>query len=237
MNIKYISGGLLGDFIHQLSIVNEMYIKTNKKGIVYISNIGDPFRNGLEKTYKDLYEIVILQDYIYEFKIHNNEEYDINLSTWRYYNSVDTLYNICKLTYNIEWAKNKWLNNINILKEWENKIVINTVQYRFPNMSFFEPLKNVDLSNYVFVSFLKNDYDYFINKTNLLVNYYSLKSLMELCIIVNSCKLFIGSLSAPMAIATALQTKCAYGIDDTCPYIYLFRNLDKQIPYIKYSID
>ena len=29
--ITYISGGLLGDFIHQLSVICELYHKTNKK--------------------------------------------------------------------------------------------------------------------------------------------------------------------------------------------------------------
>ena len=85
MSIKYISGGLLGDFIHQLSIVNELYIKTNRKGIIYIANIGDNFRNGLEKTYSDLYDIVMLQEYIEGFKIYNGESYDYNLSEWRTY--------------------------------------------------------------------------------------------------------------------------------------------------------
>ena len=46
MSVIYISGGLLGDFFHQLSIINENYIKTNKKGILYIADIGDTFRSG-----------------------------------------------------------------------------------------------------------------------------------------------------------------------------------------------
>jgi hypothetical protein len=94
MSIIYISGGLLGDFIHQLSIINEVYIKTKKKGVLYIANIGDTFRNGLDKTYNDLYEIVILQEYIEDFKIYNNEKYDIDLSIWRSYPARDNIYNI-----------------------------------------------------------------------------------------------------------------------------------------------
>lgn len=235
MSIIYISGGLLGDFIHQLSIINEMYIKTKKKGVVYIANIGDTFRNGLEKTYNDLYEIVILQEYIEAFKIYNNENYDINLSNWRYYKTKDNIYNIIKNIYDVEWGKNKWLNHIPKLKEWENKTIINTVQYRFPNNSFFEPLRNVDLTNFVYVSIFKNEYDYFVNKTNIQISYYSPKSLMELCIILNSCESVMGSLSAPLSIATSLHKKCIYGIDDTCEYIYFFKDI-LNVDCIKYNI-
>jgi hypothetical protein len=235
MSITYISGGLLGDFINQLSIINEYYIITNKKGILYISNnIGDKFRNGLEKTYNDLYEIVMLQEYIKEFKIYNNEKYDINLSIWRNY-IPNNFYDIIKKKYNISWGQHKWLNNIEKLDEWKDKIIINTTNYRFPKKEYFEPLKNIDLSNYIFVSFSKDEYNYFINNTNININYYSPKSLMELCVILNSCKLLIGSVSAPMCIATALHTNCVYGgiLDLEYP---IFRELNKYVPCIRYEL-
>lgn len=235
MSIIYISGGLLGDFIHQLSIINEIYIKTKKKGVLYIANIGDTFRNDIDKTYNDLYEIVILQEYIEDFKIYNNEKYDINLSNWRYYRARDNIYNIIKNIYNVEWGKNKWLNNIPKLKEWENKTIVNTVQYRFPDKSFFYPLINADLTNFVYVSIFKNEYEYFVNKTNLQIDYYSPKSLIELCIILNSCERVLGSLSAPMSIATSLHTECVYGIDNTYDWLYYFKDINN-IPCIKYNI-
>ena len=237
MSIIYISGGLLGDFIHQLSIINEIYIKTNRKGVLYIANIGDKFRNGLEKTYNDLYKIVILQEYIQDFKIYNNQKYHINLSNWRNYinDSRYNLYNIIKNKYHIDWGKNKWLNNIPKLEEWENKTIINTVEYRFPNKSFFEPLINVDLTNFVYVSIFKNEYEYFVNKTNIKINYYSPKSLMELCIILNSCEKVIGSLSAPLSIATSLHKNCVYGIDDSQDFLYLFKDINN-VPCINYNI-
>ena len=235
MSIIYISGGLLGDFIHQLSIINEIYIKTNKKGVLYIANIGDTFKNGLEKTYNDLYDIIILQEYIEDFKIYNNEKYDINLSDWRnYFSDHVRICNVIKNVYDIEWGKHKWINNIPISKEWENKTIINTVHYRFPNQSFFEPLLNIDLKNFIFVSIFKKEYEYFISNTNIIINYYSPKSLMELCIIFNSCEKVIGSLSAPLSIATALHKKCAYGIP--IHEWFFFRDIDINIPCIHYNI-
>lgn len=234
MSIIYLSGGLLGDFIHQLSVINENYIITNKKGILYIANIGDNFKNGLHRTYDDLYELVTRQEYIEDFKIYNNEKYDINLSEWRYYPRKDNLCNIFKTIYNIEWGKHKWLNNINKLDEWRDKIIINTVNYRFPDKEFFEPLKEIDLTNYVYVSIFKEEYEDFTIKTNLNINYFCPNSLLELCIILNSCKKVIGSLSAILSIASGLHINCVYGIDKTCPYIYYFEEID--LPFIKYNI-
>ena len=178
--------------------------------------------------------INIIIDNIKEFKIYNNEPVDINLSTWRN-NLPNNFYNIVKNTYNISWGEHKWLNNIGTLHEWKDKIIVNTVNYRFPKKEFFEPLKNIDLSNYIFVSIFNDEYNYFVNNTNINIKYYSPKSLMELCVIINSCKLFIGSLSAPMSIATALHTNCVYGLCDNAGEM-IFGKLDNYIPCIKYNI-
>jgi hypothetical protein len=236
MTITYISGGLLGDFIHQLSVINEIFIKTNKKGILYIANIGDKFKNGLNQTFDDLYEIIILQDYISDFRIYNNEQYDIDLSKWRH---SPTLF-IAKInktlsdTYNIDWGKHKWLNNVPNLEKWHNKIIINTVHYRFPSLPFFEKLKDKNLSDYIYVSVVKSEYEYFTNATGINIDYYSPQSLMELCIILNSCKSCIGSLSAPLSIATAFHQNCVYGIDYNFPVN--FSNMHHELPFIKYEI-
>ena len=72
-NISYLSGGLLGDFIFQLSVINENYIDSGKKGILYLSNKGEAFRNNIEDTFKDIYNIIKNQEYILDFKIFNNE--------------------------------------------------------------------------------------------------------------------------------------------------------------------
>ena len=81
--IVYISGGLLGDFVHQLSIINENFLRTGRKGILYIANIGDTFRFGVSRAYADTFPIVSKQIYIKTYAVHNNERYDVNLSNWR----------------------------------------------------------------------------------------------------------------------------------------------------------
>ena len=45
---------------------------------------------------------------------------------------------------------------------------------------------------------------------------------MELCIILNSCKKVIGSLSACLSIATALHTECVYGLNKNIDMFYFY---------------
>ena len=204
---SYIIGGMLGDFIQSLSVICEQYYKTGSKGILYISEEGDKFRNGLLNTYNDLYPVIIKQKYIQEFKIYENQHIDINLIEWR--NSpillTNNWYNIYNSTYNIEWGKRKWFES-NYNSFWSDKIVINTTNYRFPVfIDFFNTLDKD--SDYVFISSDKSHFEFFMKYINndRVILYYEFKSFDELVTIINSCKLFIGGFSAPLSIAHALH--------------------------------
>jgi hypothetical protein len=109
--ISYLAGGMMGDFINTLSIVNEKYISTGKKGVVYLSIKGDGFRLGLEQAYKDTYQIVSNQEYIDCYSIYNNEPVDIDLTDWRYNPNVDfkNWYIKFKETYQVEWGQHPWI--------------------------------------------------------------------------------------------------------------------------------
>jgi hypothetical protein len=56
---RYGCGGRLGDTIHQLSVVNENYLKTGRKGVVYLSStLGDVFDRGVEGAYYDIRTVI-----------------------------------------------------------------------------------------------------------------------------------------------------------------------------------
>ena len=62
--ISYITGGRLGDFFQQLSVVYEYYLKTGRKGIIYLDDaLGDKFRFGAAQALEDIREIIALQPY------------------------------------------------------------------------------------------------------------------------------------------------------------------------------
>jgi hypothetical protein len=54
--LTYLAGGLLGDFINQLSVIQEVYKLTGRKGFLFVSNRGHEFRFGLEQlnTYMNI---------------------------------------------------------------------------------------------------------------------------------------------------------------------------------------
>jgi len=212
----YISGGKLGDFIQQMSIIYERFLLDKKPAILYISERGDKFRHGVKRAYTDLLPIVSKQPYIKEFKIHNGEQYDIDLSRWRRHIYVDKKFMDDYLTwmkkeYNIDWGKNKWIFDIPCDAIWKDKIVINTTSYRFPDIIDWKIFFNrIDYGNILFVGFDKNEHDHFVKNAHK-INYYCPHSLEELFTIINSCKLFIGSLSAPLSIAFSIHTPTKIG--------------------------
>lgn len=233
--LTYLAGGLLGDFIHTLSVVCEKFYDTGRKGTVYISNQGDPFRHGLEQTYNDTYKIVMNQKYMHSYKIFNGEPYDINLVSWRHIpdlNTNDWHYIFSKM-YEVDWGKHKWLD-VEYNSKWSNKVLINTTNYRWPYLDFqllYEKYKD-DL---VFISADINQYRFFCEKTQLTVEYCNITDFSELCSAISSCKLFVGNLSAPLSIAHSVNVNriCALfgGWDDP-----LNINLDKIWNNIYYSV-
>ena len=103
--IKYLGGGMLGDFIQQLSIVYEKFLETNTPCILYIADHGDNFKFSVQTTFEDLLPIVSRQSYILEFKIHNDEPFDVDLSAWRE-SIYDKSYIDCmKHHYGIDWGR------------------------------------------------------------------------------------------------------------------------------------
>lgn len=203
----YIAGGYLGDFFLQLSVIKENYIKYNKKGLLYITDIKQDFRRPLETVYKDTYEIIILQDYIYDYKLYNNENYDINLSSWRA-NSLLFQTNFCVLyssEYNINWGKNKWLD-LPYDNKWQNVVLINTVPYRFSNNIDYNLYKlKYPKFKFIFISIDETHYNFFISETKQTdIEYYCPQSLLDTAIAINSCEFFMGNTSGLLCIAYSL---------------------------------
>ena len=241
--IIYINGALLGDFIQSLSVICEKFYETGRKGILYISNIGDTFRNGLENTYNDIYPVIIRQKYIQEFKIFSDEPYDINLVNWRYSGLVFNTrwYNIYNTVYNVNWGKHKWME-IQYDDKWKDKVIINTTNYRFPNIDF-KLLNELHSNNLMYISSDKDAYIYFVNKTLLNIEYYQVNDFLELVTIINSCKLFVGSLSMPFAVANALHKPRILGfannttenLDKNWDNIHNL-DLDKFLPNVRFNV-
>ena len=222
--IQYICGGLLGDFIQSLSIPYEKFKRTGRRANIYLADGfgGDNFRFGLQNTYNDIFDIISKQFYIKEFKMYSGEtNIDINLNDWRRCTKLykANLYEIYKTTFDSEWGNEKWLfidTDSSFRTKWEDKIVINTTYYRFPDNIDFQELYNKYDGKLVFVSNQPQEYAFFLSRTFLKISHYNPSSFTELCNIISSCQLFIGSLSSPLSIAHAIDKKRIMGLMNNC---------------------
>lgn len=211
--INFISSGMMGDFIHNLSTIKNICERENAKANVYltdnISKYGyDHWRYGAFKAYTDLHDLVIAQEYINEFGIENGpiqEEY-INLNNFRIGLTppFKTWTELLSSTFGYEIPKEyKW---INLDVEKTNKVVIHSSTRR-ENPSFDWDLLNRRLEGFekVFVTCSETE---FINFPLSRYGQIKLKlviTMSEMAHEIASAKYFIGNQSAPFALASALD--------------------------------
>lgn len=203
--LTYISGGFVGDFFHQLSVIYEKFRITGRKGILLISDKDMKFRTSVDQTYADTEQIIKYQSYIADYRIYKGEKYDINLCSWRYTQplNVDTWYDMFKREYNIEWSTHKYID-APIVPQLKDTVIMSSSILRWNNDIDYRML----LSKYnkiIFIAFDDEEYKHFTEKTNIVMPYVRVKNFWELAIAVNSCKLFIGNLSSPLTIAQAVN--------------------------------
>jgi hypothetical protein len=142
--INFISGGKLGDFIHQLYVVKNMCEQQNSVANLYITDGygGDVWEYGLHRAFNDLSVLVRTQPYIQSFEMLPGQatfisqvEF-INLNDWRKY-AATTHAETGK--YDKCWSdllsgvygflipeEHKWLNDdkIPVLPSLEGKVII-----------------------------------------------------------------------------------------------------------------
>jgi hypothetical protein len=208
--ITYLAGGLLGDFINQLSVIQEIYKVTGRKGFLFVSNRGDAFRFGLEQLHKDTKDIIKAQEYIYEYKIHKEEVFDIDLTKWR---ESSLLYHkswaeIFQSTYNIPWGKHKWLS-YKIDPAFQDKVVIcYSARRENKQINYKELVKQFPADKVVFVAMNIEEYAFFSELSGTNLPLHVCPTLESLTIIINSCALLISNLSAPIHFGLAFHKPC-----------------------------
>jgi len=236
--ITYISGGKLGDFIFQLGVIHANYIKTGKKGILYISDIGDKFLKGVETAYNDTRDFVKAQDYIHAYHIYNGESYEINLSSWRdivFTNNINW-YELFYKSYHITFGVMPWITHIPIDESLHDIILIAHSIHRENKVVNMNTLLNsYEQTKMRFICFNEKEYISFSSRYNISMPSIICNNLMDLLVSINSCKLFIGNFSAPFTCAIALHKKCI-GITPTDHKheldIRLFRNMTGYWPHV-----
>jgi hypothetical protein len=211
--IKYIASGFLGDFIYQLSVVNENYLTTGKKGVIFLADKSfspnmEGWKFGIEQAYDDLRNIISAQNYIEEFKIYNKEWFYsyINLSKWRQNSLLFKMdfSDLCKNEYNVNWGEHIWLT-LPINKKYSDNIFISSVDTPRLNPLFnYNSLKKYNKDIY-FISNSKGEYENFCEVTGCNFELIFFDTLYEYWSAINSCYLFVSSFGSFLCAAHAMH--------------------------------
>ncbi len=240
-NITYISGGKLGDFILQLTICNEYYLKTGKKADIYICNYTENFMCSLNVTLQELTKLLLGQAYIssinmIEDKYDYISNYDIDLSKWRLSNTLNKCWDendqnrpnfmhIFKDVYNINLGEHKWLhmNTDTDISDIKNSILLNITTYRYVHVNYNQLL--LSGRPVIFICYNREEYIDFKNMSDFNISYIQVHDLQEMALYIRDCYCFVGNLSNPLNIAIA-QHKYCLAVFSTSNGGCLFKNMN-----------
>lgn len=207
----FLCGGRTGDLVHNLLAIKSLYNQSGKKGILYITNDrklgGDVFSYDIEKTYQDLKEFILYQEYIEDFHILQKgnllREEHINLNKWRrsrFCMKRSWIEIICDM-HQIGLYDNKWLE-FNKDPKLEGTILIHRNLNKKRHCDNFPWLEILTNNNCQFVCCEKEEWNQFPYKD--MCQLLLCKDFSELVRSINSSKFFIGNMSSPLAIAHGL---------------------------------
>jgi len=206
----YLGSGRCGDFIHSLAVCKYNYDMFGYSADIFITDYYENFEHGLANTYNDLDPILKKQSWINNFKIYNNQSVDYNLAEIR---NSSLLYSTNWLTIYLNYflpgvlvpRNYSWLE-IDKENEWENSLLINrsnNIERQDNNIiSKYESLiEQFDKAFFICTNI--EQYAAFPLKEK--VQLLKVDTLYDFFIKINSCKLFAGNQSGPMAWATSLN--------------------------------
>lgn len=214
--INYVCGGKLGDLIHSIYVIMVKYLNTGQKGNLYITDKFLPhhgqFTTGVAQTYKELYNIIMAQDYINSFHIldaSSPPENYVDISAW-YKSPLLFRVNWCQLVSSscgVPEIPRKWLTlpntNASNTPLVHEKIIIH--RKPIPDTNF--PWETILTKNKcTFATCNMEEYDNF--KYKHLVQLQLCSNLEEFVNVINNAKFFIGNQSSPLAFACALHKPC-----------------------------
>lgn len=222
--------GKLGDFTHMMFGVKSICERDSVKANLYLYHVDGGFELGTDTAYRELYQIVMDQPFVNSFQMLTDykvvpnsnvisgpiEVYNQKLVEEGYIHMEDfmrspLLYQTCwseifSRLFNFEIkAPYRWLTFDKIDPYFSDKVVINRrystsrINSQFP----YEDIINAYKGNLVFIGTEKKDYDIFPFKDSC--DFYQITDVDNWFTVINSAALYVGNLSGPSSIASALD--------------------------------
>lgn len=214
--MNFVSGGMMGDFIHSLFALKNICERMGIKAKLYLINDGDIWRFGIDKAYQDLAKLVESQPYIESFGIIPqgfNEQY-VDMNSWRKMvgetHARTGSYNKCWTEVLSEHygfdipAENKWVHVDAVDPVTQGKLVIHRSYHR-QNAAFpWNSVLNEEQGDILFVTSNILDWERFGFKRDN-VKLHLVSTIWDMAVALNSSKMFVGNQSTPFALASALE--------------------------------
>ena len=205
--LKFKHSGKLGDIIYSLPTIialggGILYVGRKRSPMNIIKGVSKP-RPMAAKMVNQMIDLLIRQSYLSDVLPYNNESVDYDLDKYREQNVSRDHLALCHLkAFGVEYDLSKpWLENIKPI--YINEIVIqNSFEHRDASLDW-QFLKGYE-NKCVFVGF-KKEYKKFKKEIGLNINYYPIKSILELAGVIKGSKLFIGNQSLGFALAEGMK--------------------------------
>ena len=216
--MNFVSGGLMGDFIHSLYVVK--HLCPAREADIYLVNERDPWRLGIERAYLDCRGVVLAQPYVRSLSIAAAPQPCINLSRWRDGLTLTKYWSqLLTETYGFAPTVGKWLTATAVDPRTRGRAVIHRSLMRH-NREFPWPSVLAQIGEAVFVTSSLAEWQQFEHKTertSLLLT----PTISEMANAIASCSVFVGNQSAPFALACALDVPRLVELDamHACFYV------------------
>jgi len=208
-HVNVLVSGKLGDLIHSLWVCHHLYKTRGVKSNILMTDDIEKFEYGLIPTYNELYYLISIQEYCYQFNLYNQEPIDYDTTKFRssllLYNSTWTEI-FMKLFFEGEThTSGAWITpHMN----YEIRRDITIVSRRYKNEMtpdvirlYDEITSNADKD----VIFLGSLYDYNLFPFKDRVEHVIPNDLNDWFEQLTNCTLFVGNQSAPLAMTSALD--------------------------------
>jgi len=200
--------GKLGDLIHSMYVPHHLFERHGIRTVIYITDTAEYFENGIENTYRELKPIIQQQKGNDGFEIWQGQPIEYNTTLFR---KSPYLYKRCWTEImcgtffpNEEPTTGAWMV-YNEVRNWDTTLVINRRFKSAVHKKLHQAYLSV-IQQHQEVIFLGSELEYDSFPLKHLCRLVVPQDIQDWFIYIAKTKTFMGNQSAPLAIASALNT-------------------------------
>lgn len=211
--LKFLTGGYLGDFIWNMRSIRDLCMINGAKADIYVTE--NHWRRDRKKVLEELAPIVYYQDYVNSIQLIEDRPenvsligaYDLNefrhsVFLWKKL-WVELLSDVGKYPIQQPYSWMSYLKD----NKYKNKIVISRAtrdpQRINPDFPWEKVLAQYDKKDIIVAADSLKDFQAFPYRKGM--EFKQINNIHEWFVLLNSAKVFIGNMSAPATIRTALD--------------------------------